>query len=413
MKSVAKRHQPPVSLGWLVTMTVAVFYLYEYYLRVMPSSMLHYFIGSFGASITDIGRIDTAYYWTYVPLQILVGTVMDIFGVRKPLFLALVSCLVGSILFSFDSLNYIIIGRALIGFGSAFGFVAVLKAASVWLPEKHFPIAIGIATAMGMLGAIFGKVFTTTMIHSVGVKHLLEITTQFSIALAIISYFLVYDRQIQNKKSTIKRRISSMKKTLVAVLTKPQVWLIGFIGLFLYLPTQIFGLWDIEFFAVTRGLPPTTAAKVAAYIYWGWIVGGPLTGYISGFLERKSNLMLIGAIGMLGCLYLIIYTSINHIILLSSLMFLLGVFSSSQILVFDFATHACNSSHAGTAIAITNMIVMFGGFLQNLVAYLIQSNSIEGYASINSFQTAFMILPIGLTITFILILFVKNPTHPE
>jgi MFS family permease len=415
MKSIIqKRKTVPVSLGWLVTMTVAAFYLYEYYLRVMPSSMINYFISSFGASIKDIGHIETAYYWTYVPLQVFVGTILDIFGVRKPLFIALMSCLVGSLLFSLESsLAYIIAGRALIGFGSAFGFVAVLKAASVWLPKRHFPIAIGIATAMGMLGAIFGKIFTTSMILSVGVKQLLEMTVQFSIALAIISYFLVYDRQISNKKSSMLRRISSMKKTLIAVIIKPQIWLIGFIGLFLYLPTQIFGLWDIEFFASTRGLPPSTAASVSSYIYLGWIIGGPSMGLISSYLKRKSNLLLIGAVAMIACLYAIIYSEINSLNTLYALMLTLGFFSSSQILVFDFATNACKPSHAGTAIAITNMIVMLGGFIQNLVAYLIEANSVNGVISIDSFRVAFMILPTGLVITLILALFVKNPIQMQ
>lgn len=227
MKKIAtQRRQPPMSVGWLVTMTVAAFYLYEYYLRVIPSTMMPYFIAQFGASVGEIGHIETAYYWTYVPLQIFVGTILDIFGVRKPLFLALASCTLGCILFSFDSsINWLIAGRALMGFGSAFGFVAVLKAATVWLPKKHFPLAIGIATGMGSLGAIFGKVLTTKIITDYGFISLFDIIIQSSIALIIISYFLVYDKQKLNKKSNFRRKFSALAQTIITVIRTPQIWI--------------------------------------------------------------------------------------------------------------------------------------------------------------------------------------------
>ena len=154
-KYAFSRHDAPIAIGWIVTITVILFYGYEYFLRVAPSPMFDYFTNDYGATAKQIGIIDGAYYWTYIPMQIIVGTVLDHYGVRKPLFLAIFSCIVVSVLFGIEnSILLVIIGRMMIGFGSAFGFVAVLKTATLWLPKKYFPLAIGVATSLGKLGAI-------------------------------------------------------------------------------------------------------------------------------------------------------------------------------------------------------------------------------------------------------------------
>lgn len=415
MKQIARRNrQVPLALGWLVTLTVAAFYMYEYFLRLMPSSMFSYFIATHGATLSEISHIETAYYWTYVPLQIFVGTIMDIYGVRKPLFLALFTCIIGCVFFSFESsVGWLILGRALIGFGSAFGFVAVLKAASIWLPKRYFPLAIGIATAMGMGGAIFGKVIFNQMVNTIGTSQSIDVATISGIGLTIISFFLVFDRHNISKKTTTQRRLSIMFKTIRTVISQPQMWLIGTVGLFLYLPTQILGLWDIYFFSSVYGIAPSAAAQISSMIYWGWVIGGPFFGFISTHMERRANLFLLGALGSALMLYQIIYNPVHAQETLMVYMFLLGFFSSTEVLVFDLAASVCNKSHAGTAVAITNMFVMLGGYFQKIVASILEADpegtSTRALADVtqSDFQQAMMILPIGLTLTIFISLFIQ------
>tara|TARA_A100001015_G_scaffold83379_1_gene92552 strand:- start:60 stop:1307 length:1248 start_codon:yes stop_codon:yes gene_type:complete len=397
IKQYINRRNVPIAVGWLVTITVILFYKYEYFLRLAPSTMVDYYISNYGYTPKEIGFIDAAYYWSYMPAQIAVGTVMDHYGVRRPLFLAIFSCIFGSILFGLEQSYYLVLlGRFLIGFGSAFGFVAVLKTASVWLPKRQFALAVGIATSLGMLGAILSLILMTSLVNHYGVQPTIDITIALGLSLVIAVYFMVFDRKTTSRKSHGKKRFSMVFKTFFKVIREPQMWLIGFIGIALYLPTQMFsGLWAMPYFVHIRKLQPEVASQISSLLYWGWIVGSPIVGYLSEYVPNKRMILMTGAILCAIMLSLIIYLPITSLGLLIPAMFLLGLFSSTQILVFDIATCIIHHTYSGTAVAITNMFVTFGGVLQSSIGGIIESRSTETQVFTEAgFQSAFMIMPI-------------------
>ena len=126
--------------AWFMCGLAAVFYAYEYILRVLPSVLVPSLMQTLQIGTTQIGIIASLYYLTYTPMQLFVGTMMDHFGVRWPLTIATIACAMGIYIFSFPVLLYTKLGMLLIGFGSAFAFVGVLKLASDWLPERYFAL---------------------------------------------------------------------------------------------------------------------------------------------------------------------------------------------------------------------------------------------------------------------------------
>lgn len=414
IKPYARRKQhAPIFIGWIVTITVILFYAYEYFLRNAPSPMFKYFKSVYAINAEQFGLIDGAYYWTYIPMQIVVGTLMDHYGVRKPLFLAILSCIVGSILYSIDNnLQLVIIGRMLIGFGSAFGFVAVLKTATLWLPKKYFPLAVGIATSLGMLGAISSLMVITYLIENIGVNTTFEVSELTGIGLLLMSYFVVYDKHQRTRPSHAAKRFRMMKLTVKSVITNSQIWLAGMIGLSLYLPTQLFGLWGITYFSDVFNYSSQNAAFLSSLLFWGWIIGSPLVGWIAEYIKNRRIVIIVGALGACCMLYLIIYLPLSRIDHLAAAMLALGVFSSVQILAFDIATSACSRSHAGTAVAITNMIVMFGGPLQSSIGHFIEAHSADTAGlSAEGFQLAFAIMPTLCLLSAFIALLIRDNTQ--
>ena len=149
---------------------------------------------------------------------------------------------------------------------------------------------------------------------------------------------------------------------------------------------------------------------IATSIYWGWIIGSPLVGYISEYIQNKINIIIFGSVGAAISLYLLIYQPVHNVNTLSVLLFLLGLFSSVEILVFDLAANICRRSQTGTAVAITNMLIMLGGYLQYLIAYVLKSSQSDiGSYSVQAFQSAFSILPLGVITALLLSLFIKQP----
>ncbi len=125
--------------GRAFTMCVlaAVFYCYEYYLRVAPSVMGDELKLTFNLSEAAFGHLAACYYYAYTPMQIPVGMLLDRFGVRKILTIACLLCALGTYFFAATEIFSVAqISRFMIGFGSAFAYVGVLKISDVWLLKQ-------------------------------------------------------------------------------------------------------------------------------------------------------------------------------------------------------------------------------------------------------------------------------------
>ncbi len=141
---------------WIVCGLAALFYTYEYVLRITPSVMTHELMMSFGISAAALGNLSAFYYYAFTPMQMPVGVLMDRFGPRRLLILACLACALGSALFVCQTFYWAALGRFLVGFGSAFAFVGVLKLAAMWHAPDKFALISGLCTCLGMLGGWFG-----------------------------------------------------------------------------------------------------------------------------------------------------------------------------------------------------------------------------------------------------------------
>ena len=122
-------------LPWVISGLGALYYCYEYFLRISPSVMIPELMKAYDLTGAEVGSLSAFYYHAYVPMQIVVGLLMDRFGPRRLLALACLCSVLGTYMFA-GSHSIIIaqIGRFLIGFGAAFAFVGALKLATIWLP---------------------------------------------------------------------------------------------------------------------------------------------------------------------------------------------------------------------------------------------------------------------------------------
>jgi len=153
------RHRLTLVFGWVVFAIVAAFYSYEYLLRILPGVMTVDLMRAHHINTLSLGFLASAYYLTYSLMQLPVGVLIDYFGPKRLLLLAVLSCILGSFLFASEhSFTAAFIGRVLIGFGSAFAFVGVLRTATLWLPVNQFAVATGFITTLGMIGGIIGDV---------------------------------------------------------------------------------------------------------------------------------------------------------------------------------------------------------------------------------------------------------------
>ena len=153
-------------------------------------------------------------------------------------------------------------------------------------------------------------------------------------------------------------------------------------------------------------------------LFLGWAVGAPLTGYISDHSGNRLLPLTLGAVGSFIFIGIILFDQNLSYLQLNTLMFLYGVFSASEIIVFIMAKeYSPNLQLSGTIFAVTNMIVSFGGvFFQPLVGHLLDwsaqpmtQNQIRFYST-HDYQIGLSILPISMLVVVVIAFYMHKQT---
>ncbi|MDE5010840.1 MFS transporter, partial [Francisella tularensis subsp. holarctica] len=78
---------------WLIG---ATFFFYEFFLRVLPTSLHKDIVNSFNATAFSFSLFGGAVYLCYLLLQVPVGFLFDKYGIIKSLFFATITCALGA-----------------------------------------------------------------------------------------------------------------------------------------------------------------------------------------------------------------------------------------------------------------------------------------------------------------------------
>lgn len=403
-------------LGGLICAIGALFYCYEFVLRIIPGALQSELTAAFGhISATAFGQLSAVYYFAYSPMQMPVGMLMDRFGPRRLLTLACLLCTLGSFLFTFSSSMLIAgTGRFMVGFGSSFAFVGVLSLALNWLPRRYFSLMAGLVTTLGMLGLVYGEVKLTEMVVMMGLNAVLSTMVFFGLGLSVLILIIVRDRPLA--ASTHAQPLDDFFRDVWCVLASPQVWIIGFVGACLYTSLSVFGeLWGKSYLEHAHYLSKVEAAKTISAMFLGWAVGAPLAGYISDRTGLRVLPLVVGAALSLICISIVLYWPGLSYVSLNVWLFLYGVFSATEIIVFVMAKENSGAKLSGTVFAATNMIVTLGGVIfQPLVGKLLdlfgeKAPDIGEYVyRAADYQMALSILPISLLFVMIIAFFLKD-----
>ena len=242
------------SVAWIALLMCvigAVFYCYEYYLRVAPSVIQPELMQTFNISQSGLGIMISYYYLAYVPLQIPVGLMLDLWGPRRVLTFACLLCAVGTYLFAGTDIIWAAkLGRFMIGFGSAFAYIGVLKIANLWLPHKYFAMIAGLCTALGMFGAMSGGILMVKFVNIIGWQQTLYCSAFVGLILAAILWLVIRDKSDREfmQRGRESHRGRTIWVELLEVIASKQLWINGTIGCLMFLPLTAFAeLWSVSY----------------------------------------------------------------------------------------------------------------------------------------------------------------------
>ncbi|MDR2432471.1 MAG: MFS transporter [Puniceicoccales bacterium] len=406
-------------IAWFAWIASAIFYLYEYAVRIAPSVMEYELALEFSASAATMGVVLGSYYLVYAPLQLFAGLLFDRFGGKKVLIPASILVFIGCLcmIIPSSSLVYIATGRILAGVGSSCAFIGVMYLAAVWFHESKLAFLSGLTTSLGICGALLGQAPLSVLIDKSGWRMSLVLLAIIGLVTFIIVYLFIpptprWEKEKQTAKSD-QSPLAHFVAGLISVCRNKQTWVVGLVASCLYMPTVVFGdLWGVQYIRSALGLHKAEAAKVASMLYIGWLVGGPLVGLLSDLIGCRRKLLVLGCFLSTIFFSVVLICPIRSPFIIGLLLFLAGMSSSPQVISFVASLEANLPSAKGSAIAIVNMIVMFvGGIFQPIVGWLIGRNSTcdtEHVISHVAFRNALLAMPILTFVGLLLSFFIKR-----
>ncbi len=252
-----QRRVDSISLAraWGICLLAALFYAYDFILRIAPSVMIHPLMHWFDANATQIGLLFSFYYYAYTPMQVPSGILVDKFSLRKVLSGAALSCVLGAILLAWTQNLYVAyIARALMGFGSAFAIIGSLKLASVYLPVNNFALFSGLIVTFGTAGAMSTDLIASRLVVHMGWQNTMYLLAFMGFILSVLLFLFIPGNKNHQHKTDKQPavRMNAVFKEVMRLLLRGDFWINALVGTALFLPISVLAsLWGVDFFEST------------------------------------------------------------------------------------------------------------------------------------------------------------------
>lgn len=364
---------------WCIWGLAAFFFFAHYVVRVTPGHITHELQAAFEfPSKMEMGLLGASFYLPYVLMQMPVGYLVDKFGPRLLLTIAVFVCSLSSLVFASAAvLDIAIFSRVLLGFSSATAFIGALKLITVWFEPKKLALLVGITQALGMMGAAAGARLVPYLNETFGWQSTFHIYALVFFILSILIYAIVRNNPATQPLQTPQQATASAttitpSQPLMQVVLNKYTWINALYAGLIFAPTDVLGeFWGKEFIEQIHHLDSKIASHAIAFLFIGWAIGGPIAGYLADHLGRKP--VMIGS-AIFGFILLPIIFYVPHIpaTLMMAVLFVYGLTNTGLIASYTVAGELHSKEHGGFSIAIANMLsVLLGASLMPVLGWLL------------------------------------------
>ena len=364
--------------GWLAVLIwslSALAFGYAFFQRVAPSVMVPDLMAEFAVSGAVLGQLSALYFYPYAAMQLPVGALLDRYGARIMLSLALLVAAAGSALFALASdISLAYAGRFLIGAGSAVGFIGSMALAANWFPPHLFAFLTGGSMFFAMMCGMAGQAPLALAVEAAGWRTTMLWAAAFAFGLSVLTALIV--RNSPDPRSAAQEndiRWSEIWAGLRRSVRRREVWRLAIVAMAMSGPMLTLGvLWGVPFLTSAYGLDRPTAAFYTSLSLFGWALGAPFLGWLSDRIRLRKlpvvtctfvNVLSLAAIALIPGLPLPV---------IAALFFLSGFTGGTMVITFAIAREVSPKPLHGTVSGVVNgMTVAAGAVLQPVVGWLL------------------------------------------
>lgn len=407
--------------AWLVCLTAAMFFFYEFIQMNILSSLNQDLMAAFSVGAPQLGILSSIYFAANVIFILPAGQLLDRFSTRNIILITLSLCIAGTYAFSLTN-NLWMAGffRFVTGIGSAFCFLSSIRLASRWFSSRRMALISGLIVTMAMLGGWVAQAPFSWVVGQLGWRGAVRVDVVLGLVILLLIACVVRDRpEGQKATCTQKQDLQSLGywQSIKKAYMNRQNWFAGFYTCLTNLPLFLLGaIWGSLFLEQIHGFTRNEATSITGMIFLGTMIGSPLAGFISDKLGLRKLPMKIGALVSLGLVLILIYVPHLSYAVLLAVFFFLGLISSSQVISYPLIAESNPSHITAMSVSVVSFTTLFGGGFVGipLFGYILNWhwNGLvqQGVAvySVSNYHVAMLMMPISLILAFIATLGLKE-----
>jgi MFS family permease len=396
-------------MAWLVCLSSGLFFFYEFFQLNLFDVINEPLRLDFQIDAEQLSWMSSMYLWADILFLLPAGMILDRFSARIVILTAMMICIMGTVGFALThSFAVASFFHLLSGIGNAFCFLSCVVLVSRWFAPKRQALVVGCIVTMAFLGGMMAHTPLAYLNAQYGWRNSLLIDGAVGILFFLWIFFIVKDFP-EDYQST-NSAASHAKPNFFNALRNPQNLLTGLYTSCLNLPIMVLcALWGVTYLEVVHQLPRMVASNVTSMIFIGSIIGCPLVGWLSDSLGSRKPLMIFGAVATLvTMLPLFIDVALSETAL-SVIFFLLGLFTSTQVITYPLVAESNPSQNTGASIGIASFLIMGGGGVgQVLYGKLMHQHAQTVNYTTADFQFAMWMFPAAILVALVAIFFTRE-----
>ena len=406
-------------VGLWIWAIAAGFFLYEFFLRTVLSSVQTPVMQSLHLDAETFSILGSCYYLTYGLMQIPVGIIVDRLGVKLTMVFSTAICAGSALLFA--SANDFWVGlsaRMLMGFGSSFAFITLLVIVREWFPRKYFGFFAGLSQFVGTLGPILAGGPLVALLEDADMtwRTVIAFSGVMGFSLTVLSLFFVRGRKPENPDAL--RLLSPkipLKQQISSLLTNRQAWFVAIYSALIYTAIATLGAMWGENVLKAKGLSDRLAGDAASVLWIGYAVGCPVSGLISDVLKRRKIVIIaLAIIAFVATLSLQIIDGAGFIVY-ATIFFLIGFAGGAQNVGFAMIVEKVAEHLSATAMGLNNgLMLLFDTVNPILFGFLVTLTLKDKSSTVfnaDNFTYALTYIPILCLIALFVSIFCLKETY--
>lgn len=395
-------------MAWVVCFSAGLFFFYEFFQLNVFDVINQPLRDDFHIDAQQLSGMSSMFLWGNILFLLPAGVILDRFSVRWVILSAMLVCLLGTIGFALTSSFYwASFFHFLSGIGNAFSFLACVVLVSRWFPPRRQALVVGCLVTMAFIGGMMAHTPFAYLTTAYGWRHALLFDGFLGVFLLIWMLCFVKDRP-KTMKNPVDTNAPTSSSHFLQALMNSQNWLAGIYTCCLNLPIMVIcALWGASYLQVVHRMTELASSNIVSLIFLGSIVGCPLAGWLSDRAGRRKPLMIVGAFFTLLTLLPLMMGWVLSETTLSLLCFLLGFFTSTQVISYPFIAESNRSEQVGLATALASILIMGGaGIGQLLFGWLMQYHTglLSQTYTTADFQFAMWMFPMAALVALLAVL---------